>query len=80
MARKRRDTHEVELRSGGKITVSFDFSMFDLTDTDREFVSYLIDTIQDYKATKVGSANSASSRPSSGDLSSGDLFDPQDRS
>ncbi len=52
MARKRSDTRSIELQSGGTVTVGFDFSIFDLTGRDREFVTYLIDMIRDYEAAK----------------------------
>ncbi len=53
MAKKRSDTRSIELQSGGTVTVGFDFSIFDLTGRDREFVTYLIDMIRDYEAAKT---------------------------
>ena len=50
MARKHRETHTVELESGGKISFKFNFRSFRLTDRDRELVTHLIDTVHDYEA------------------------------
>ena len=61
MAKKHQDSRNVELQSGGTVTVSFDFSIFDLTGTDREFVTYLIDMIRDYETTKTDRATSTRS-------------------
>ena len=40
----------VTLESGGTITLSYDFDLFDLTPDDRKFVNGLIDTLRDYTA------------------------------
>ena len=64
MARKRHDSRQIQLESGGKVTVEFDFSMFDLSGRDREFVTYLIDMIHDFEAATKAEVKSG--RPKSG--------------
>lgn len=53
MAKKHQNARMVELESGGTITVSFDFSVFDLSGRDREFVNYLVDMMRDYEKAKT---------------------------
>ena len=53
MAKKHQNARMVELESGGTITVSFDFSVFDLSGRDREFVNYLVDMMRDYEKAKA---------------------------
>ncbi len=65
MAKKRHDTRSIELQSGGTVSVSFDFSIFDLTGRDREFVTYLIDMVRDYEAAKTDQSAARKQRSSS---------------
>ena len=60
MAKKHQDARSVELQSGGTITVTFDFSVFDLTGRDREFVNNLVDMMRDYEKAKAERAKARS--------------------
>ena len=60
---KKTDARSVELQSGGTVTVSFDFSVFDLTGRDREFVNYLVDMLRDYEKAKADRAKAKRTGP-----------------
>lgn len=60
----------IALNSGGSITLSYDFDLFELTPEDRMFVNGVIDSLRSYEKTQAASTNkgstgkgSASTRP-----------------
>lgn len=53
MAKKKTnlDSRTTALKSGGAVTLELDCSMFDLNQTDREFVTQLVDLFHAYEDT-----------------------------
>ena len=46
------NSHTVELRSGGKLTLILSVNMFDLVGEDRDFVFQVIDECQQYESRR----------------------------
>ena len=57
------NSRTVTLESGGTITFSYDFDLFDLSADDRQFVNGLIDTLREYHTAKAAKAKKSEPAP-----------------
>lgn len=54
------DTYSVDLKSGGKVTVTVDVNLFSMSASDREFVIHLVDSLKGYAGANTTSEPEAS--------------------